>query len=196
MTGRVEEDVLGFEIPEQKRRQNDSNQLSTTSNTNSNNRGTKGKPENSPVDDIVLVQMLQRQHQLSDVKPRPLLREPPLLLKMPEQLASTLVVRNEVELLLRLEAELESDEERAFEGGLKDLPFSDGVSDLLLGYNLLLGEDLHGVDSLGVSFPNLEDSSERSSTDELEELEVPRGKVSLALLEGKKRRDGEMRVSL
>jgi len=100
---------------------------------------------------------------------------------MPEQLSSTLVVGNEVELLLGLEAELESYEERAFERGLKDLSFSDRVSDFLLGDDFLLGEDLHGVDSLGVSFPNLEDSSKRSSTDELEELEVARSEVRFAL---------------
>ena len=55
------------------------------------------------------------------------------------------------------------------------------MGNLLLGYDLLFGKDLHRVDSLGVPLPHLEHLAERSATDKLEELEVPGSQCALVL---------------
>jgi hypothetical protein len=149
----------------------------------SESRGRSRRP-NSPIDDIILVEMLQRQHQLGNIEPRPLFRKPTLLLQVPEELPPALVVRHKIELLLRLERELEADEEGALERGLKDTALADGVGDLLFGDDLLLGEDLHGVDPFGVALADLEDAAEGASANELEKLEVARGEVLFGLMRG------------
>ena len=121
------------------------------------------------------MQMLQRQHKLRNIKPRAILRKPRLLLQMPKQLAAALKIRNEVQIGISLEAKFQTDEEGGVEGLLEDLALADGVGDLLLGDDLALGEDLHGVDALRVLFADLEDAPEGAAADELEELEVARG---------------------
>lgn len=125
--------------------------------------------------------MLQSERELSNVEPRPILAEPSFLLQMPEQLASTLVVGDEIQLLLRLERKLEADEEWAFKTALQDFALADSVCDLLLGDNLLLGQHFHGVNTAGVLLSDLEHTTEGTATDELEELEVCGPQVCLGL---------------
>lgn len=94
---------------------------------------------------------------------------------MPEELSTALEVRYEVQIGVGLEAKLQADEEWRIEGSLQDFALSDGMGNLLLGHDLLLGEDFHRVNPLGVLLPHLEDLAERSATNELQELEVSRG---------------------
>lgn len=126
------------------------------------------------VHNVVLVEMLKGQHKLSNVEPCTVLGEAALFLEMPEQLSTALVVGDEVELLLGLEGELEADEEGALERALENLALADGVRDFLLGDDFLLGENLHGVDTLRVLLADLEDATKGATTDELEELEIGR----------------------
>lgn len=125
-----------------------------------------------PIHDVVLVEVLERKDKLSDVEACALFAEAGLALEVPEELAAALEVGDEVEVGVGLEGELEADEEGALEGALEDLALADGVGDLLLRDDLALGEDLHGVDALGVLLADLEDAAERAAADELEELEV------------------------
>ena len=67
-----------------------------------------------PVHDVVLVEVFERKDQFGDVEPRTLLAEPRLLLQMPEQLATALEICDEIQVCLRLEGELQADEEGAF----------------------------------------------------------------------------------
>jgi len=76
--------------------------------------------------------------------------------------------------LVGLEAKLESDEERTFERRLEDLALADRVSDFLLRYDFPLREHLHGIDTLCVPFPHLEDTAKSAFTDKLENLKVTR----------------------
>lgn len=55
------------------------------------------------------------------------------------------------------------------------------MGDLLLLYDLALGQDLHGVYALGVPFPDLEDPAERPAADKLQELEVSGRQCALGL---------------
>ena len=48
------------------------------------------------------------------------------------------------------------------------------MGDFLLGNDLFLGQNLHGIDSFGVPLADLEHLAEGSAPDELEELEVSR----------------------
>jgi len=136
---------------------------------------------NSPVNDIVFVQMLQRQDQFRDIEPRSILAKPSLLLKVPKQLSTTLVVRHEIQLFLCLEREFESDEERALERPLEDLPLADSMCHFLLRDNLLLREHFHGVYPTCVLFAYLEDTTECPSSDELEEFKFAGFEVDSAL---------------
>jgi hypothetical protein len=68
---------------------------------------------------------------------------------------------------------------------LEDLAFTNGVGNFLLCYNLLFGEDFHGIDALGVPFAYLENLSKGSSSDELEEFKITGGQCPLRLLENK-----------
>jgi hypothetical protein len=111
--------------------------------------------------------MLQRQHQLGDIKPCPLLTKLGLPLQMPKQLPAALEIRDEVKVRVGLKAKLQSDEKRRLDGALEDLALADGVRDFLLGDDLLFREHLHRVDSLGVLFPDLKDAAERAASNEL-----------------------------
>jgi hypothetical protein len=57
------------------------------------------------------VQVLQSQHQFSDIEPRSLLTETSFFLEMPEQFPTTFEIRYEVEVCIGLEAKLETNEE-------------------------------------------------------------------------------------
>jgi len=134
-----------------------------------------------PVDDIIFVQMLKSEHQLGNVEPRTRLGKPAFLLQVPEQLSTALVIRHKEQVVLGLETEFQSDQEWRVEGLLQDLSLSDGMGNLLLGDDILFGQHLHRVDSLRVPFSHLEDLAEGSTSDQLENLEVFRGQVNLAL---------------
>ena len=66
---------------------------------------------NSPVHNIVFVQMFEREDQLGNVEPGSGLGKSTLLLQVPEQFSSTLVIRDEKEVILGLETEFQPDEE-------------------------------------------------------------------------------------
>jgi hypothetical protein len=133
------------------------------------------------VNNVELVKMLKSQDEFSNVEPRSLLLESTFTLEMPEELSSALVVGHKVELLVRLERELETDKERTLERALQNLALSDRVRHLLFGYNLLLAQYLHGVDSVSVALADLEHSSKSSTTDEFEEFKVGWFEVDLVL---------------
>lgn len=135
----------------------------------------------SPVHNVVLVEVFQRENQFGDVEPRPILAEPSLLLEMPKEFSPALVVGNKVQLLFRLEREFEAHEEWALERSLEDLPLADSMCDLFLRHNLLFGEHLHGVDSAGVLLSHLEDAAKSPAADQLQELKVGGFKVDFAL---------------
>lgn len=94
------------------------------------------------------------------------------MLKMIEQLSTTLEVRNEVQIPLGLERKFEADKEGAFQRSLKDLPFANRMRHFLLGDDFLFRKDLHRVDALRILFAHLEDFAERAASDELQELKV------------------------
>ena len=86
-----------------------------------------------------------------------------------------------------MEAELESDEERGIQRALEDLAFTNGVGNFFLCYDLLFGEDLHGIDTFCVLLADLENLSKGPSSDELKEFKVTGSQGSLRLLEIKSR---------
>lgn len=139
-------------------------------------------PGYSPVHNVILVQVLQREDQLGNVKPRPGLGKPAFLLQVPEQFPSALVVCDKEQVILCLEAEFQPDEEGRIERLLQDLALSDRMRDLLLCDDILLGQHLHGVDTFRVPFPNLEDFAKRSPSDQFEDLEILGREVDLALI--------------
>ena len=104
---------------------------------------------------------------------------------MPEELPTALKVRDEVKISFGLEGKLQTDEERAFKGSLKDFALANRVRNLFLCNDLFLRKNLHGVDSLGVVFPHLEDTAKRPPSDKLEKFKVMRRKRSLGLCGGR-----------
>ena len=94
---------------------------------------------------------------------------------MPKQLSPALEIRHEIQIRIRLEREFQANEERAVQRPLEDLALPNRMRNLLLRNDLALREHLHRVDPLRVLLPHLEDTPERPSADELQELEVPRG---------------------
>ena len=123
---------------------------------------------------VVLVQVLERKGEFGDVEPRAIFSEPGLSLQVPEELSARLEIGHEEEFLVGLEAKFETDQEGTFERRLEDLALADGVRDLFLGYDFLLREHLHGIDSLRVPFSHLEDTAEGALADKLEDLKVTR----------------------
>jgi hypothetical protein len=55
------------------------------------------------------------------------------------------------------------------------------MRDLFLRHDLLLGEDLHGVDSAGVLLAHLEDAAKSPAADQLQEFKVGGFEVDFAL---------------
>ena len=86
---------------------------------------------------------------------------------MPKKLSAALEIRYEIQVRICLEAELESDEERGIQRALEDLAFPNGVGDFLFCYNLLFGEDLHGIDTFCVLLADLENLPKGPSSDKL-----------------------------
>jgi hypothetical protein len=109
--------------------------------------------------------MLQREDELGNIKPGPLLAESRLLLQMPEQFSSALEISHEVQVSVGLEAELESDEERRVQGTLQNLALPDGVCDFLLCDDFFLGKDLHRIYPFRILLSHLEDLAEGPSAD-------------------------------
>ena len=169
MPCRVEEDVLGLEV------------TVDDAGGSAIQRGDS-RAQDLPVDNIILVQMLKGENNLGRVEPSSILGESSLLLQVMEELSSALVVHDEIEVSLGLEGEFETEEEWAVGGLLQDFTLADSVSDLLLGDNLPLGEDLHGVDPVGILLADLEDAAERALADHSKEVEVVHLQPPLALL--------------
>jgi hypothetical protein len=164
MSSGIEEDILRLEIA-----------------ADDQHWSTPRTGRDSPVHNVVLVEMFQRENQFGDVEPRPILAESSFLLEVPEKLSPALVVGNKVQLLFRLERKLEADEEGALQRSLEDLPLADSMRDLFLRHNLLLGEHLHGVDSAGVLLSHLKDAAKSPAADELQEFKVGGFEVDFAL---------------
>jgi len=162
----VEEDVLWLQIAR---------------NHNQPTNAQRKIPKNSPINNIILVQMLQRQHQLGNIKLCPLLTKPRLPLQMPKQLAPTLKIRHKIQIRIRLETKLEANKEGTLQGPLQDLALPDCMRHLLFGDDFLFGEHFHGVDALGVAFADLENFAERASADEFEEFEIAGGERAFGL---------------
>lgn len=130
----------------------------------------------SPVDDIQLVQMLQCEEQFRTVETCPLLVEGVLALQVVEQFSAineavakvsgsvatgsyeTNVREHQVQLLLRLEAELKRYDERAVDLG-KDQTFCKGMCDFISRNDMCLPDSLQRVDTPCVAFPNLHNLS-------------------------------------
>jgi hypothetical protein len=125
-----------------------------------------------PVDNIVFVKVLECENQFGDIESSSILTESSLLLQMPEKLSSAFIVGDEIELLLGLEREFETNKERAFQTSLQDLSFSDRMSDFLLGDNFPLGQDLHGIDTASILLSHLENTAECTPTNEFEKFEI------------------------
>lgn len=121
------------------------------------------------------MQMLQRQNKLGNIKPRPLLTKPRLLLQMPKQLPTALKIRDQIQIRIRLKAKFQAHEEGRFEGTLEDFALADGVGYFFFRDDFFFGEDFHGVDAFGVFFADLEDAPEGAAADEFEEFEVAGG---------------------
>jgi len=117
----VEEDIFGFEVT----REEVKSCLGT-------------KKDNRPIDNVILVQMLQGQYELCNIKLGPFLSKPRFSLQVPEQFAATLEIGDQIEIGVCLETKLETDEEGGFEGTLEDLAFADGVCDFFFGDDFLL----------------------------------------------------------
>jgi len=89
----VEENVLGFDIA-----------AVGKNNTRHERECKKSREEDRvsirglPIDDTVLVQVLDRQDELSRVKPGPLLRKYAIPLEMSKQLPAIQVIQDEIEL--------------------------------------------------------------------------------------------------
>jgi len=137
-----------------------------------------------PVDDIVLVEVFEGEGEFCDVETSALLGEAGLALEMPKELTSTLKIRDKIELGVSLEAKLEANEERRVERTLKDLALTNGVCNLLLGDDLLFGQDLHGVYTSCVDFADLENFAEGADANELKKFEISWGERSTGLRGG------------
>lgn len=169
----VKEDVLGLQITVEEDRGQREFRVIDDARYN--------KQRNSPVHDIVLVQMLKREHQFRDVESCPLLRKLCFPLEMIEELSTALEICHQVQMALALEREFEADEEGALERALQNLALADRMCHFLLCDDLLLREDLHRVDSLRVLFPHLEDLAKCAAADKLQEVKVARVQVALVL---------------
>ena len=145
------------------------------------------------VDNVVLVQMPQREDELGNVELRPLLHKAALLLQMPEQLAARHVIRDEVQIRRGLERELQAHDERRLgrRRAHQDIPLADRVLDLLLLHDDLLRQHLHRVDALRVLLAHLEHLPERALSNQLQDLKVVRPERLLA-----RRVEGDLQVNL
>src|SRR5690242_14364058 len=93
---------------------------------------------------------------------------------MPEKFASRHIVSDQVKVRRCLEGEFQANDERRIchSSPDKDVAFSQSVCHFLLLNNDLLGQNLHGVDALGVTLAHLKNLTERTLTNELQNFEV------------------------
>lgn len=126
------------------------------------------------IDDVMIVEMLQRKDQFCNVKLGPRLLETALLLQMPEELATRHVVRDQIKIRWCLEGKLEPDDEGRSGHGRpdKDIPLSQGMRNLFLLDDNLLRQDLHRVDTLRVLLFYLINLAECTFADELQNLKI------------------------
>ena len=135
------------------------------------------------------MQVLERKEQLSAIEARPLLVEPLFALQMMEELPSVdeptfgvsktpsddawrhYIRKYEVQFLLRLEAELERNNERVVHAS-EDQPLSQRVCDLSSLYDVLLADGLERIDTGSIAFPDLHDLAEAALADDGDELKV------------------------
>uniref|UniRef100_A0A182Q467 Uncharacterized protein n=1 Tax=Anopheles farauti TaxID=69004 RepID=A0A182Q467_9DIPT len=96
------------------------------------------------VDQIEIVQVLEREHDLGGVEARVRLGEPADLAQVREHLAARHVLQHHVQVRVVLEVELETDQERERDR-LKDALLVQRVLDLLQLHHLLFVQDLHRV---------------------------------------------------
>lgn len=125
--------------------------------------------------------MFEGQDQLGNIEPSPFFAEPSFPLQVPKEFTATLEVRDQIQVRVRLEAKLETNEERRVERTLEDLTFANRVRNLLLRNNFALREDLHSIYPLRVLLAHLEHAAERAAADELEEFEVAGHERALGL---------------
>lgn len=123
-----------------------------------------------PIDDVVLVQVLDGQHQLADVEPRHAFLEPHLLGQLGQQIDSRTVLQNEVDVQRRLEHEENVHDEVVLQL-LQDLTLLKHVMQLVSQNELLFVLSLHGVYLFGVLLLHHEDLSERAVPDLLYYIE-------------------------
>lgn len=123
------------------------------------------------VDDVVLVQLLEREDDLGGKQTRLLLREAAVLLEPEEELATAAVVHDEVELVGRLEGVRQAREVRVLDA-LQDAALRLGVQQLVALDQRGLAQRLHGVDHLGVLLAHHHDLAEAALAQHLEQVEV------------------------
>lgn len=123
---------------------------------------------------------------------------------MPKELAATLEIRDEIEIGVCLETKFQADQKWTLEGTLENLAFANSMCHFLLRDDLLLGEDFHCVDSLGVPLADLEDLAESASANQLQEFKIARGESTFGLkgrrlikaIPEKENREGEKKTSV
>eukprot|EP00350_Pseudokeronopsis_sp_OXSARD2_P013665 CAMPEP_0170556640 /NCGR_PEP_ID=MMETSP0211-20121228/17881_1 /TAXON_ID=311385 /ORGANISM="Pseudokeronopsis sp., Strain OXSARD2" /LENGTH=161 /DNA_ID=CAMNT_0010867101 /DNA_START=549 /DNA_END=1033 /DNA_ORIENTATION=- len=125
----------------------------------------------SPIDNSVLVEVLQGKDNFCCVELSPLLIEALLLPQVIEQLASIEEVNHKVELLRGLEGIVQLHNEGVAQL-LKNHPFSFGILLLVLSDDLVFLEGLHGKKLRGVSFLDEIDLAEGPPPNDLDNLEA------------------------
>lgn len=108
------------------------------------------------VDDVELVQVLERAEQLGGVEPAALLVEAALTLEVVEELATVDERQAQVQLLGTLKRELERDDERVVDLG-QHRSLGERVRHLAARDNVRLAESLERVDPTSVLLANLHD---------------------------------------
>ena len=126
--------------------------------------------ENIPVDDVELMQVLERAQQLGGIEPAALLVEPTLALQVVKELSAIDEGEDEVEFLGVLERELERDDERVVDLG-EDGALGEGVRHLGPRDNVRLADRLERVDPPRVLLAHLHHLAERALADHLEQVE-------------------------
>lgn len=126
-----------------------------------------------PVDDVLGVEKVEREDDLGDIEPNLVLAEPaPISLQMLKHLPAALVIHHQEQLFGTLEAEFESDEERAVVRLGEDGPFGDDLGERFGRFERRLADDFHRVDALGIALADSEHLAERTLPDPAEDLKV------------------------
>jgi len=104
------------------------------------------------VDDVETVQALQSAQQFSGVEPSSVDIEPLFLLQMVEELSTVDKGQNKIQLLWRLERELQRNDEGVVDLG-QNRPFGKSMRDFGSGNDVCFANGLEGVDSVRVFLP-------------------------------------------